>query len=327
VDSKSSGKRPRACRDSLKAKCAAAEAKAAELRTLTAKADDYRLAAQNAEWLKSNAAAACTTLGAANELAARFKSTQAALPEINQWTAAVRARQSELATLKKDLDGTLRAVDDADARTLRLLALLDQLNAKVAAYSNNAEKFRGLQAEIQQRLANLRSKVDHLPDVMSDPLPLIAQEQMGDWRKRLAAMEGAVPGPDFNPMPLPADVRGDVALMRQNANNLMSGLRSAANACNIDTGDDAVREADALAGGIGEALTAAADVPQKLTACLGQFVGGQATLQTLLGDDAFRRIASNGTDVSPAPPGGTATQTPSSPGDDGFRRNAAMGSM
>jgi len=275
---------------SLKARCEQAQTKMAELQALTAKADGYRQRTQDAEWLKSHASDPCSTPAAANELAAHLQGARSTSSEISQWAANVKAKQAELAALKSARDADLQTVEQAEAHKTNVLAAADRANSLIAAYTSDADKYRGLRAQFQQRLAALRNKVEHLPDAMPSPLPKLAQNKIDEWRTRLASLGDLEV--EFNLPPLPTDLRAQAVGMRLDAENQMSSIRAAADACDIDSGDDAVRDADALAASAGEALAAAACGQQ----------GGAGTGANANGTTGFEPQGADEKTIRDAPP-------------------------
>jgi hypothetical protein len=290
---------------SLKARCESAQTKMADLQGLAAKADTYSQVAQDAEWLNAHASDPCTTAAAGQELAAHFQSVQSASPGISQWAADVKAKQAELAALKNAMDADLQTVQQAEALEANVVAAADRVNTLIAAYSSDGDQYRGLRAQFQQRLAALRDKVEHLPDAMPSPLPSGVQTQLDVWRARLKELGDL--DVEFNLPPLPTDLQANAAGMRLEAQNQMDSIQAAADACKIDTGDDAVNGADALANNVSGALAAAGDVPGKVAACGQQPNTGTAGT----GANAATGFESQGVDemtVQAPPPSSDSTK-------------------
>ena len=324
---------------SFNARCATINAATADFQALAGKADIYRKYEQDAEWLATHASDACPTPAAAAERAARLQSAQTGATEVAQWAEQLRAKQADLVALKSGMDADLQAMDRADEMEGQVVTAVGRVTSLISGYQADVDKYNGLRTEFQQRLAVLRDKVEHLPDAVPNPpadFARLTATMMASWRDRLAEFSGV--GADVPLAPPSADAQASAVNARIEAENLISALRAAADACGVDTGADAVNTANGLAASIAAGLAAAGNAPQTTASCpspnqpQGQPPAGSVTGADASNVTGFEPVktdektvgqpptgATTGTDTKP-PAGATGTDAtnPTGAGQTGF---------
>ncbi len=251
----------------------------------------------------------------------------------------LREKQDELVALKSGMDADLQAMDRADEMEGQVVTAVGRVTSLISGYQADVDKYNGLRTEFQQRLAVLRDKVEHLPDAVPNPpadFARLTATMMASWRDRLAEFSGV--GADVPLAPPSADAQASAVNARIEAENLISALRAAADACGVDTGADAVNTANGLAASIAAGLAAAGNAPQTTASCpspnqpQGQPPAGSVTGADASNVTGFEPVktdektvgqpptgATTGTDTKP-PAGATGTDAtnPTGAGQTGF---------